>query len=211
MNSKILILSIAVVAIGLFAMPSTLSLFSGQHTFVTGDNVSCRKCHADIFDEIGGTSNEVHNTANFTGYTNGTGGCEGCHRTGTIGGIPVNGTNLTGTYTQTIASNPNAHAAVTLECIACHSGVEAELNGTEEAHTPYYRASNRSIGGQTVIALKGANTACVGCHTHVRVNLTWVRLTDYNVTANATSGSWNVNISNDWMNSTSTTYTNKSY
>lgn len=208
MNSKILLLSIAVISVGLFAMPSTLSLFSGQHTFRTGDNVSCEKCHADIYSEIGGALNQVHTTANFTG--SGGSGCQGCHRTGTIGQIVLGNDTNNGTFTQNISTNANAHAAVTLECVACHTAVAARISGSEEAHKAYYYASNYSANN-SVIQLKGANTACIGCHTHVRVNLTWKRLTDYNVTANATTGSWSVNISNDFPNSVSITYTNKSY
>lgn len=208
MNSKILLLSIAVISVGLFAMPSTLSLFSGQHTFVTGDNVACEKCHADIYSEIGGTLNQVHKTTNLTG-------CQGCHKTNSSSFnatlIPSNGTGNYSTWAGTnVTTNRNAHAAVTLECVACHTGVVAEITGSDEAHKAFYYASNYS-DNQSVIQLKGANTACIGCHTHTRVNLTWVRLTDFNVTSNATSGSWNVTISNDWKNSTNTTYTNKSY
>ncbi|MFA4934833.1 MAG: hypothetical protein WC568_03255, partial [Candidatus Methanoperedens sp.] len=131
-----------------------------------------------------------------------------------IGQIPAgNGTNLT--YTQNISGNANAHAAVTLECVACHTAVAARLTGSEEAHKPFYLASNYSLpgggGNQTVIQLKGANTACIGCHTHVRVNMTWRRLTDFNVTSNGSTGSWVVNISNDFPTSINITYTNKSY
>lgn len=209
MNSKILLLSIAVISVGLFAMPSTLSLFSGQHTFVEGQNVACQKCHADIFEEIGGSLNQVHTASNFTGVANLGGACQGCHRTGNITGIRYNGTINTGNlsnFSQNVTVNPNAHAAVTLECIACHAGVPAEF-GSEEAHRPFYISANRT--NQSVIDLKGANTACIACHTHTRVNITWIRLTSFNVTANGTTGNWTVSLAIG--NATNTTYTNKSY
>jgi len=48
-------MGIAVVAVGLFALPSTVSLFSGQHRWYnisgTGNEIPCIKCHADIYDE----------------------------------------------------------------------------------------------------------------------------------------------------------------
>ena len=202
MNSKILLLSVAVIAVGLFAMPSTLSLFSGQHTFVAGENVSCSKCHSDIYTEISGVSNEVHNDGNFTA-------CKGCHKTGNTVNIPVNGTNLTGTYDNNITVDANVHAAITLECVTCHSGVTQEITGSEEAHRPYYNASHED--NQSVIQLKGANTACIGCHTHVTVNMTWTRLTSFNITSNASSGAWVVSIGNNATDNLSTTYTNKTY
>ena len=63
MNSqKIVLLAVAIVAIGIFALPSTVSLFSGQHSWYDlsesvggtsgANNVPCVKCHADIADEM---------------------------------------------------------------------------------------------------------------------------------------------------------------
>jgi hypothetical protein len=65
------LLAVAVVATGIFALPSTVSLFSGQHSWyelsAQGNNVPCEKCHADIGDEMASTG--AH--ANIK--------CEGCH------------------------------------------------------------------------------------------------------------------------------------
>ena len=196
MNSKVLLLSVAVIAVGLFAMPSTLSLFSGQHTFYNGSEVSCAKCHADIYNELTvGAGNQVHTSGSLKA-------CEGCHRTNssslTADLIPYNATlNLSaggGNWSGTnVTTNANAHAAVTMECIGCHSGVPDELLGSEAAHGDFYNASNYSTGvNQTQINLKGANTACIGCHTHAIVNITWTRATGYNMTANSSGGSWNM-------------------
>lgn len=216
MNSKILLLSIAVISVGLFAMPSTLSLFVGQHTFYTGENVSCQKCHQDIFDEMTSGASQVHKAAIFTSSGT-TPGCQGCHRTNTsaITGIPVNGTYTTSTYTLNVTTNPNAHSAVTLECVACHTGVPAELTGSDEAHTIYYYRSlynpNQTLNPGTVqnqsnVTLKGANTACVGCHTHVAVNISWTRRPGYNMTVDSSTGSWTLTFVVNTTTS-STTYT----
>ena len=202
MNSKVLILSVAVIAIGLFAMPSTLSLFAGQHTFDNGSNVECSKCHADIYSEL--QNSNAHTNPNLQL-------CEGCHRTNqstfdaTL--IPKNGTaNLSaGDWAGTnVTDNGNAHAAITMECIGCHQGVPAELLGSEAAHSDFYNQSNYTNGNQTQINLKGANTACVGCHTHAVINVTWTRAGGYNLTANSTSGSWVMNfaLNNTAVNST---------
>ena len=198
MNSKILLLSIAVISVGLFAMPSTLSLFAGQHTFYAGENVSCSKCHQDIYTEMTSGVSDAHTQTALKE-------CQGCHKTtttGNISNIPVNGTNVSGNYTQNITTNANAHAAVTLECVTCHTGVPAELTGSQEAHTVFYYGaiSNKTntsgvLGtdyNQSVIQLKGANTACVGCHTHATINVTWVRAKGYNLIANESTGSYNL-------------------
>lgn len=190
MNSKILLLSIAVISVGLFAMPSTLSLFAGQHTFYAGADVKCEKCHLDTYNELATGLGTAHTNANLTK-------CEGCHKTNTSSLnatlIPSNGTANASTWAGTnVTGNANAHAAVTMECVACHTGVPAELNGTSEAHTAFYLASNYTTGNQTTIKLKGSNTACIGCHTHAIVNITWTRAIGYNMTVNSTGSGWNI-------------------
>lgn len=73
MNKKIL-LFIAFMAISFYAMPRTVALFAGQHTFYSGMNVECEKCHADILAEIetSGYVYEKHRGAagntNYTAY-----------------------------------------------------------------------------------------------------------------------------------------------
>ncbi len=252
MNSKIILLSVAVVAVGLFALPSTMSLFSGQHTWYTGENVSCKKCHQDIYDEITSSSNQVHTDAGMAQN------CEQCHRTTGFGNVGANitygqwagsdnygpgGGNVTGKV------NVTAHAAVTVECLACHgvgnttygrdkglTGVAQELQGNSEAHRDFYYASvsDKDVGdinqnsltnagintgptwytvgtsNQTVIKLKGTNTACIGCHTHAVVNITWRRSVGYGmiVDANTSTGklditSWSVNATKNTTNTSS--------
>ncbi|MFZ2410739.1 MAG: hypothetical protein WAW23_04135, partial [Candidatus Methanoperedens sp.] len=144
MNSKILLLSIAVISVGLFAMPSTLSLFAGQHTFYNGSSVQCVKCHQDIASEIGITSLDVHNTiANQTGRD----ACEVCHTTGNVS-VPTgkNMSALNGSYnwtwiTENVTTNSGAHAAVTKECESCHTGVPNELKGVNESHGAFYNST----------------------------------------------------------------------
>ncbi len=81
MNTKFSLALIALIGIGVFALPSTMSLFAGQHSFynidATGNQVPCQKCHGDVKAEL-----------TTTGYsaTTGTKGphadfkCEYCHR-----------------------------------------------------------------------------------------------------------------------------------
>lgn len=80
MNAKFTLAIIALVGIGVFALPSTMSLFTGQHAFYNidaeGNQVPCVKCHGDIQSELKSTHSEVTGTdgphASMT--------CEMCHR-----------------------------------------------------------------------------------------------------------------------------------
>ncbi len=65
---------IALLGVGLFALPQTVALFAGQHSFVnidaTGNQIDCRKCHGDVQAELAGTADTPHDE--FT--------CSMCHR-----------------------------------------------------------------------------------------------------------------------------------
>lgn len=190
MNSKILLLSVAVISVGLFAMPTTLSLFAGQHTFDKGADVKCEKCHQDIYGEIAGTGKYGVSTAH-TALT----ACQGCHEIGNISQVPIgkNGTNQKyyGWFNRTNLSG--AHAAVTMECAGCHYGVPANISRSNEAHAPFYNASLAESSTNGTNMLTGANEACVGCHTHININITWRRSVGYNMIVNeSTTGMYNI-------------------
>jgi hypothetical protein len=55
-SKRIALLTVAICAIGIFALPGTVSIFSGQHSWYdlsAGQNeVPCEKCHGDIADEM---------------------------------------------------------------------------------------------------------------------------------------------------------------
>ncbi len=246
MNSKIILLSVAVIAVGLFALPSTMSLFSGQHTWYDPKEIQCQKCHQDIYDELNSGENQAHNDVEMKN-------CEGCHRTANFSESGANVSkgkwnqyNSTGTLLGSV--NFSAHAAVTVECLACHgitdttfgqtkgiTGVAAELQGSAEAHKTFYYASvsDKEIGdinqtslasagintgptwytvgtsNQSAIKLKGTNTACIGCHTHAIVNITWTRSTGYGMVVEAETSTGKLNITS-WSINSSTNVTNTS-
>lgn len=180
MNSKILLLSVAVITVGLFAMPSTLSMFAGQHTFTGKNTTMCVKCHSDIKDEI--------NAGTFHKTLLGSSGndCIGCHTTSKVnssyiplgnqsGNATFNGTTYmvgldiaNGRFTNATGVNQTgivAHAAVTVECVACHPYV----NFTNDAHDAFAtEAGNKTW-------LKGTNELCIDCHTKKFVSITWNR------------------------------------
>ncbi|MCX9012542.1 MAG: hypothetical protein OIN66_15670 [Candidatus Methanoperedens sp.] len=71
MNKKI-ILFLAFMAVSFYAMPRTVALFAGQHTYYSGMGIECEKCHSDILAEIetSGYVYEKHrDAAGNTNYT----------------------------------------------------------------------------------------------------------------------------------------------
>ena len=99
MREKLVLVVTAVVAMGIFALPSTISLFAGQHAWYNisdgGNEVPCEKCHADIAEEmeqIGPHGPGPH--MGETGY--GRFKCDYCHRTFDLndyGGLPSQNIN----------------------------------------------------------------------------------------------------------------------
>jgi len=80
MNKKIAIVLIAFVGIGLYALPQTAALFSGQHSFenidATGNQIDCVKCHGDVQAEL----KSVASTNPSTPGPHAGLACSNCHR-----------------------------------------------------------------------------------------------------------------------------------
>jgi len=197
-SQKIVLLAVAVIATGIFALPSTVSLFSGQHSWydlsAQGNNVPCEKCHADIGDEM--TSTGAH--ANIK--------CEGCHRTDARVGYALGGNGG-------VEPGQGAHAASTQECMVCHGGGNFTHNyiSTDcgDCHgTPWTApaAGGFNLTGNSIdtgekaahlqfvhdsmdeTLMEGANEACIACHTRVGVNITWTKNEYLEFTATEDSG-----------------------
>lgn len=162
MNPKFLLLLVAIVAIGIIVLPETLAMFAGQHnmydTIATGNQVPCQKCHADIASELNqpGSVNAVHNAQ----------GCEGCHVTVAPG-------------KEGLTKGVDFHASALPLCLDCHDGSVGKdartINASGEAHKNFYNsASNFTV-------LKGGNEACIACHSHIQVNITWQKYTTMNL------------------------------
>jgi len=119
-SNRIVLLAVAVVAIGIFALPSTISLLSGQHSWyylgvsIEGasgrNNVPCEKCHADIADEM--ISTGAHSDLT----------CAMCHRTLFTDYTYARGHYNIGSTEYDITPGQEAHAASTVECMDCHDG-----------------------------------------------------------------------------------------
>ncbi len=187
MNNKLILIGIAIAAVGLLALPQTLAMFAGQHNWYDENALPCYKCHQAEYSEIATTIDTPHYEKD----------CLDCHQ-----------------YSGWAASG--AHAAVSVECLVCHgfgSGelhdVDVEINNASEAHRPFYLQSinTTASGWQT---LSGANEACVMCHTHAGVDITFERREGmkFNASINET-GYWT--FSNLTVYGTNLTRSNKSY
>ncbi|AKG92145.1 hypothetical protein GAH_00508 [Geoglobus ahangari] len=227
--ARVILAFVVLTAVGLIALPSTVSLFAGQHYWYdisgAGSQIPCEKCHADVYEEL--RNNPYHE--NFE--------CELCHR-------GVNITYASDRGGGTIISGKEAHAASIVSCLICHSGNEpapwseqvnhshAEYNTSDstlcsKCHSPSLYppiAGGFGLTGETgdtgalaahrefVLEAKGgdlllsANEACIACHTHVAVKITWnhSRALEFNIgfgnpitTANGphnwTITSWTIN------------------
>ena len=235
--NKNLLLATAIIGIGLFVLPSTLSMFAGQHAWYDPDpalgGIPCEKCHVKEEQELMGSSGPhslyysglVNVSANYSGVAgaNGTstfwGGdditnrCFGCHQ---VGANFTEDSGWESFNTNWSTKRNQSHAAVILQCIDCHPWVPSELTHGDEAHTAFYVSLNETdaVPANGTPLLKGANEACIGCHTYVGVNITWNRAAyvAFNATVNATSQSYDIewDDSDDLGSNTSTT-TNYSY
>jgi hypothetical protein len=127
-SNEIALVSIAVVVIGIFALPSTVSLFGGQHKWYDlggkGNEVPCEKCHADTAAEM---ESQIGPHTGETGY--GRMKCVYCHRL-----FPIEHKNASfDTYAYASGDGTGAepgkeaHAASTVACMYCHSGEEAGI------------------------------------------------------------------------------------
>jgi hypothetical protein len=125
-SSILLLMLIAVIAVGTFALPSSVSLFTGQHTWynISNKELPCIKCHADIYDEYMMTG--AHGTLSGGSYNdpgdNPNGACYACHRVVYSWRENTTGGNITYASGAGTGSTPGkeAHAATTVACMACH-------------------------------------------------------------------------------------------
>lgn len=155
MKGRTVLLALSVFVVGLLAMPTTLSLLSGQHTFYSANTVYyCKNCHSNIWSELQGDANNTAPPHSGDMFVE----CKGCHRSGNISTYYFywNDVGISGNKEQNLSG---AHAAITVECTFCHDMVAANITDPGEAHKPLYDAAI------TESLLKGANEACTVCHT----------------------------------------------
>lgn len=187
-GSKIALMLIAVVAIGIFALPSTMSVFGGTHTWydTAGDGVPCVKCHADKYEELSMT--DVHSS--FAGGDS-SDDCYMCHRAD----LDIRYAEGGGT------PGVDTHAASTIACMACHeyeahimkgpfaggfkqpkgsqfaytgkvsidSDTQVISDGDHAVHNAYVQSAVNSN------MMEDSNEACIACHTAIPMEIDWTR------------------------------------
>ncbi|MGB7001793.1 MAG: hypothetical protein WBE22_07260 [Halobacteriota archaeon] len=135
MKSKgIVILAVAIVAIGIFALPSSVSLFSGQHTWydlsesIEGaegrNNVPCEKCHAEIEEEMLSGDNGAHEDLT----------CAMCHRASFTGYVYARGSYSVGSGGNPPTPGQEAHAASTVACMNCHGAHDWGVHSSDREY-----------------------------------------------------------------------------
>lgn len=207
MNSKMLIFGIAVLSVGLFAMPSTVALLSGQHSFVeynaNSTTISCTGCHGDVAV----TGIHTNRTQPVTGTLivwsstladSKDAQCRGCHVPGLVNTnllIPLNGTvtNLSAINEATV------HIAKRATCTNCHDLAYSRLTGSgPDAHRPLNDSAVNANGNITYI--QASDRACITCHTQAGIsgaNFTeLIAKANYNTSLSKDAdGKWNVTYS----------------
>lgn len=147
METRHILLIIAILATAIFVMPSVYSLFSGQHMFYPRGTSNCAKCHSDITNEI----------KLFTHHQNFE--CETCHSL-----------NLSSEETHDYVFSPrclDCHGSPPREVNdslgnifnASTARVFGENIPNNESHNPFVEGANASL------MMIGENEACVACHT----------------------------------------------
>ena len=113
-DKRLIYVLVAVSAIGFFVLPSTLSMFAGQHSWYDpkDDGIPCEKCH---FLEVQEMSALVGPHTGETGY--GRMECTYCHR-----GFEIGTGKIDPNFTSYLNASSKVHAGQTLPCLYCHSG-----------------------------------------------------------------------------------------
>lgn len=114
-NGKFVLLLLAIMAIGVLVLPSTVTLFAGQHTWYDKGALPCEKCHADVADEFQSSAN--HHP----------GDCVMCHQVEPL-------------YPGDVSAAEGKHAATVVPCDYCHY---PEANAFDnDPHYPFVKAAD---------------------------------------------------------------------
>ena len=200
MSTRIIILCIAAITIGIFMLPQALSMFSGQHSWHDPKDrgISCDKCHFLEMAELAsgphsllyGDEDLYNSSASYGGTSGKVGGatfwggdaindrCYGCHQVG-------NNASGEGEWDD---RNDVVHAAVTIACTDCHPWVADALDTNVSSHREFYSNLNLTDEGTLV----GGNEACIGCHTSSGVNISWTRYETIEFACDKPGGEWQV-------------------
>ena len=217
-GKNIMLLSVAVLAIGLFVLPQTMAMFAGQHTWFSvrtseSQYELCEKCHVNEVAEW--RANTANGGAHSQYAEDAIDNCF-CHQ---INETALQQFGLTeamapGAYdmgfehwndTGNVSgpgedwywrSNNTPHAAVIIDCVDCHY---TEMEQIENENSAHYAFWNQTLNAENT----DSNTACMACHTHTHLNITWTRIEGLVINANHTdatetgAAAWDVSVEVD--------------
>jgi len=225
-GKNMILLSVAILAIGLFVLPQTMAMFIGQHTWYsvrspTDEYAMCEKCHINEVAEW--NANNDGNGAHSRYVDEYGAGCF-CHQINETRlaeyNLFENNSNIS-KFNFTIWSEMDTlnnssnwawrptttpHAAVIIDCVDCHWNESQQIMNTNSAHYAFWNQTKNADNTDN-------NTACMACHTHTHLNITWVRLSGINIVANHTDATalpynaWNISVTiNETLDYNTTTY-----
>ncbi len=220
---KIAVIVIVFFSLGILVLPSTVSLFAGQHLWYnlsgTGNNVPCGKCHADVYDELTANSTAPHSNMR----------CESCHRAN----LSVQYASVTSSYTSATPGK-QAHAATVVACMLCHQinasqasatpgpyaggfnvtmmGVSSPYNYSNATYSGKYEAHNAFVaravaGAANSSMLLDSNEACVACHMKVNTTMHFNVTYSISMTVNEViAGPYATGFNESYLNVSSSSY-----
>lgn len=191
---KSFLLMIIVFALGVLVLPSTVSLFAGEHYWYnlsgTGNDVPCVKCHADVYEEL---QLSVHKNLR----------CEDCHRANKS----ITYASVSGSY-KNYTPGKEAHAASCVACMMCHQinasqaskvpgpyaggfnislfGVSSPYNYSNSTYNGLYEAHNSLVAHAIAKAnnsslLLDSSEACLACHAKIEIKMNFNVSTGMNI------------------------------
>ncbi|MFO7966502.1 MAG: hypothetical protein R6U44_02765 [Archaeoglobaceae archaeon] len=156
------LLALAILAIGVLVLPSTVTLFAGQHTWYYKEALPCEKCHADVADEFQSSAN-YHPPGNTYPVWE---ACVLCHQVEPL-------------YPGDVSQEAGKHAATVVPCDYCHYPEATAFDN--DPHYPFVKAAEEDD------QMPNGTEACVACHTHaeVKINFTWKKYMTFGFEVNA--------------------------
>jgi len=146
-GGKLLLIVATMAALGVLVLPSTVSMFAGQHYWYNisdkGNQIPCEKCHADVFEELSLSEFHTHWGTGGLWNTSAPGeadryDCEACHRSNlSIQYAVVGRTQAAFTDYQ---PGKQAHAASVVACMLCH-----QIDADQATSAPGYYAGGFNI------------------------------------------------------------------
>ena len=179
MNAKFTLAIIALVGIGVFALPSTMSLFAGQHSFynidATGNQVPCVKCHGDVKAELGSNANTNPAAGPLTAGPHAAFKCEYCHR--------IEQGASSGDNAVAIVPYENATGAIIRAIAIPVSDMEAGNFPTGITGAMLFTSSSTTLNGTKLQFGKGAISAATADATlEVAPRQDWTIMASYDAT-----------------------------